>query len=147
MTGNKGFTLMHEKTLLAADPSRFSRYAVAAMAALIALAVRLALDPILGEHGPYLPFSLAVIVASRFGGRGPGLAVTGFSLLSVAYFFLEPRHSLRISNPHALAALALFAAVAVLISVFGGQVRDALVSSARTEERLRLAQTDRKSVV
>ena len=114
------------------------RYGVAAVAVAAATAVRLALEPVLGLYSPYLPFALAVIVASRFGGRGPGLAATALSLVAVPYFFLEPRYTLWIAEPHALAGLALFAVVGTIISLLIGQLRQSLVSiavkSARLEE-------------
>ena len=46
------------------------RYGVAAVAVATAAAARLLLEPALGPYAPYLPFALAVIVASRFGASG-----------------------------------------------------------------------------
>jgi PAS domain S-box-containing protein len=121
--------------------SALFRYGVAGIAVAAAMALRLALEPVLGLYAPYLPFALAVIVASRFGGRGPGLAATAFSLVAVPYLFLEPRYTFRISEPFALPGLVLFAAVGTTISFLIGQVRESLISIALNEERLRLAQT------
>ena len=90
----------------------------------------------LGFYSPYLPFSLAVIVASRFGGRGPGLAATALSLAAVDYFFLGPRYALGVSEPFALAGLALFAVVGTIISFLIGQLRQSLVSTALKSARL-----------
>jgi PAS domain S-box-containing protein len=107
------------------------QYGVAALAVVAATAVRLALQPMLGVYSPYLPFALALIVASLVGGRGPGLAATALSLLAVPYFFLEPRYSLFVSEPHALPSLALFGVVGTIISVLVGQLRR---ESVRLEE-------------
>lgn len=115
------------------------RYAIAAGVVVAAAAVRLALDPMLGLYSPYLPFTLAVIVAGRFGGRGPSLAATAFSVLAVWYFFLEPRNSFLLPNLAAAGSLVLFAVVGTIISLLVGQLRQTLLSSARSEEQLHLA--------
>ena len=125
----------HE-TGLTIERSAVLRYGVAAVAVAAATAVRLALEQVLGLYSPYLPFALAVIVASRFGGRGPGLAATALSLVAAAYFFLEPRYALWVSEPHALAGLALFGVVGTIISFLVGQLRESLVSSALKSARL-----------
>jgi PAS domain S-box-containing protein len=101
-----------------------------------ATAVRLALDPVLASNSPYLPFALAVIVTSRFGGRGPGVAATALSLISVSYVFLEPRYSLWVSEPHALAGLTLFSVVGTIISFLVGRLRESLVSGALKSTQL-----------
>ena len=48
-------------------------YGLAGIAALAAVGARSALDPVLGPYSQFPLGSLAVIVAARFGGRGPGL--------------------------------------------------------------------------
>ena len=121
------------KSAVRSDQSAILRYAGAAMAALGALGVRMALDPILGSQAPYLPFIIAIVVATRYGGRGPGLAATAISGLAVDWFYLQPRASLAIANPNAAAALALFFLAGVIISLFVGQLRETLPSAARAE--------------
>jgi PAS domain S-box-containing protein len=113
------------------------KYGVAVIATLAALAVRLALDPVLGVHSPYLPFIVAVIVAARFGGRGPGFASTVLSTLGALYFFIEPRYSLLIARHEAAAGLALFVVVGFAISLLVGRLRESLLSMARVEADLR----------
>jgi PAS domain S-box-containing protein len=122
-----------DKSAVSSDQSVVLRYAGAAMAALAALGVRMALDPILGSQAPYLPFIVAIIVASRYGGRGPGLAATAISGLAVDWFYLEPRSSLAVVDPNAVAALALFFLAGVIITFFLGQLRKSLHSAARAE--------------
>jgi two-component system, cell cycle sensor histidine kinase and response regulator CckA len=103
------------------------RYGVAAAAVAVAVAIRLALEPALGPYSPYLPFALAVIVASRFGGRWPGLAATALSVATVEFFFLEPRYSFRLADPRTLLDLAMYATVGAVISILVGQLRESLV--------------------
>ena len=115
-------------------------YAVAAVAVGAAGGIRAALDPVLGVYAPiYLPFTLAIILAGRLGGRGPSLAATACSVLTVWYFFIEPRDSFRIANWAQVGSLALFAVVGVLISLMVGQLRASLGAAARSKEHLRVA--------
>jgi PAS domain S-box-containing protein len=113
------------------------RYGVAVIAALAALGVRSALDPVLGVHSPYLPFIIAIIIAARFGGRGPGLLCTALSTVGAWYFFVDSRYSFRIAHHEAAAGLALFLAVGVVISLLVGHLRDSLRSITRAEADLR----------
>lgn len=119
------------------EPSTWLRYGGAVIASFAAAAARLALDPVLGVHSPYLPYILAVVVAARFGGRGPGVASTVFSALSAMYFFLPPRHSFAVADYEASAGLALFVVVGFVVSMVVGRLRESLLSIARSEADLR----------
>ncbi|HMD71405.1 MAG TPA: DUF4118 domain-containing protein [Bryobacteraceae bacterium] len=119
------------------EPSAAVRYLVAAAAVLAALGIRLAFDEPLSRHSPYLVFVLAIIVAARFGGRGPALFATALSVLATWYFVIEPRRSFAISDPQAVAGMAWFAVVGILISLLVGRLRRALLDSVRREELLR----------
>ena len=116
-----------------------ARYAISAGSVVAATAIRLVLDPMLGQYSPYLPYTLGVIVAGRLGGRGPSLVATALSVFAVWYFFLEPRTIFVVPNPAALASLVLFVIVGTIISLLVGQLRQSLLSSARSEAQLRLA--------
>jgi PAS domain S-box-containing protein len=118
-------------------PSAELKYGVAGIAALAALGVRIALDPVLGVHSPYLPSALAVILAAWFGGRSPGFACTALSVLGTQFFLIEPRYSFAIANRQAVAGLALFVVVASLISLLVGHFRESHLAMARAEEDLR----------
>src|SRR6266508_3477971 len=109
------------------------RYGFAVLAVLAALGVRLVLFPLLGDHAPYLPFILAVMVSARFGGRWPGVAATLASALGVAWFALAPKRSFAVADPHEMASLALFVAVALLVSLMVGQLRESLRSSIQAQ--------------
>ena len=106
------------------------------------MAVRITLESALGVYSLYLPFALAVMVAARVGGRGPGLAATALSTLSAGGFFLEPLHFFDIRDPAEVAGLALFAATATLISLLVGDLRESLLSTARAEDAMRKAHSD-----
>jgi PAS domain S-box-containing protein len=121
---------------LADRPALFP-YGVALGGTLAALAVRIALDPLLRDNGPYLPFVLAVLVASRFGGRLAGFSAAVVSTLAVDWFFLEPRHAFAVQGSGGQAGLAVFFVVAILISLLVGRFRATLLASSRTGQALR----------
>jgi PAS domain S-box-containing protein len=84
-----------------------------------------------------LPFILAVIVAARFGGRGPGLAATALSALAVLWFLVEPYYSLTIVSPGSATGLALFVISSSLMSFLIGDLRTSFRLIAQAEETLR----------
>ena len=53
-------------------PAAF-RYSLAVFGVLAAVGVRKTLNPLLGSNAPYLPFTLALVLIARYGGRGPAL--------------------------------------------------------------------------
>src|SRR3712207_3523615 len=83
-------------------------YVVAALAVAAALLARFLLDPLLGDHLPFVTFFVAVAVATWFGGLRPGLVSTGLGLLLAWYFFVPTRLSLfGATGPH-LVGLAAY---------------------------------------
>jgi K+-sensing histidine kinase KdpD len=87
-------------------------------------------------------FFLAIILSACFAGIGPGLVSALLATLAVAYFFLQPVHSLQFDHVEALPLLAFFLS-AVLVSSWSAarkraetllrQARDEL--EAKVEER------------
>lgn len=63
------------------------RYGLALLAILVALAARLALEPVLRGEASYLFFIPATLIASAIGGWGPGLLTTAIGL-SLGTFFV-----------------------------------------------------------
>jgi signal transduction histidine kinase len=70
----------------------------------VALAAQLSLWRFMSAS-PFLFFFAAVMVASWWGGWGPGLAATLLSMLAVDYFFLAPLHTLGMGPGDALSLL------------------------------------------
>jgi len=116
------------------------RYGIAVASVLIATAVRFAFNPVLGAEAPLVPFGLAVIVAARMGGRGPGLAATVLSSLSANWFFIEPLNSLGVGTQEEVWGLSLFVIEGALIALLVGSLRELLLLRTRTEEALRASQ-------
>ena len=124
-------------------PSPALKYGVAGIAALAAVGIRSALDPVLGPYSQFPLGSLAVIVAARFGGLGPGLAATALSALGILLFVIEPSGSLASPNHESTAGLVLFVVVGTFVSVLVGRLRESLLSTARAEANLRKASEQR----
>jgi len=117
-----------------AERSAVLRYSAAVLAVAVAAGMRLALDAVLVQRTPFLTFMPAVVVAAYFGGRGPGLAASALSLVTVLYLFLEPRYSFAIARPADAIALALFAVSGVTITLLSGKLRDSLATVAESNE-------------
>jgi PAS domain S-box-containing protein len=66
------------------------RYAIAILAAAVALFLRYLLTPLLGYNNPYHTVWLAVVFSAWFCGLGPSIATTVLGTLGVWYWFLLP---------------------------------------------------------
>jgi CHASE3 domain sensor protein len=105
-------------------------YGIAVLSVVVAVAVRLALDSVLGSDSVLFAFMLAIMAAARIGGRGPGLLASVLSVLAVWYFFIEYRFSFVIANTHALGSLMVIAVSGGCISLLlGGQPHDSPLRS------------------
>ena len=94
-------------------PSPIDGYVVAVAGTAAVGIVRFALADVLGDVAPFLPFTLAVMIAAWYGGWKPGLLATLLSALTSVYLFVPPYSSFRIVNVKEGAGLAVF-----LISAF-----------------------------
>lgn len=65
-------------------------YAVAGTLVALSLAARLMLSSYFGPNVPYLQFFPAILVASWYGGFGPGIFATVLSALAAVQLFLPP---------------------------------------------------------
>lgn len=113
------------------------RYLAAAAVVLLALLLRLVLDPLLQDRAPFILFIPAVLVATVLGGRGPGLAAIVASTLLGVLLLVAPRGELRAENAKALANVAIFAAIGVGIVLLTHRMRVAEAAHRQVEERYR----------
>jgi PAS domain S-box-containing protein len=111
-------------------------YAIAVAAVLATMAILLGMESAVGLKWPLLQFALAVMVAARFGGKGPALVATAASLLAVSAVIV-PRHGLTLAAPADPIGLMIFAFVGGGISLLVGQLREALVLATRSERALK----------
>src|ERR1700710_1301724 len=73
-------------------------YAVAMVATLIVLLLRMALSDTLADQARLMPFVLAVVAAAWWGGFGPGIVATILSTLLGIFFIVPPPYSLAITT-------------------------------------------------
>ena len=73
--------------------------------------------PFLHNQAQVLPFTLAVIVSSYYGGLWPGLITTGIGFVIADYYFTEPLHRLLSVYPEDFASLAAFLLFGISISL------------------------------
>jgi K+-sensing histidine kinase KdpD len=94
-------------------------YLTAVLASALAACLGVLADPVLDDGSPLLTptfvLLLAVMLATRYGGRGPGLLAVTLSVLVDAFFFMEPTRSLKVSYGRDLFHLGLFVLIAMLV--------------------------------
>ena len=83
---------------------------------------------VIGAAGHALLFLLCVVLTALIGGLLPAVLCALLCLGLLNYYFIEPVHTLRISEPHDLSALVVFLVSAILV---GGVVHRAAALSAR----------------
>ncbi len=121
---------------LAVNPARdpLLRYGVALLSAVLALIPTLFFSDI-GESR-LVVFAVAVMVSAWYGGWKPGLAATSFALTVSAYYSLNGEQTPS-EYRKAIAHLALFFAVALLICWFNAALRAAQENLRRSESNFR----------
>ena len=117
--------------------SFLARYGFAVLSVGLILAVRWELNPVLGPRAPLLAFVVAVLLASWYGGLGPGLVATVASLLAGSYLFFPPVGELGWGDPAAQVHAALFSGIGVTISALNH-----LLQKARSRARARLSELE-----
>jgi PAS domain S-box-containing protein len=127
-----------------------SEYGIAASATLLALGSRLALDPFLGNHFPYVPFLAAIAITASYCSLGPSVTAIFLSGLAANWFFLPPRHSLELEGPTQQVGFVTYVVASLLIVAFGQAWRRAVgvsdglrrevLDRQRADEALRASQ-------
>src|ERR1700682_5321726 len=100
-----------------------ARYAVVLLAAALAILVRWALNPVLGDYLPYVTLFPAVAFTSWCCGVAPSVLLLAIGLLGVRYWFIPPTHSLFIPDVPQFIGMLTFASGAVVIIAIGEFVR------------------------
>jgi signal transduction histidine kinase len=110
------------------------RYGLAVLAAVVALLLRRALTPLLGENNPYHTVWAAVVFAAWYCGTGPAIVATLMSLLGVWYWFIPTHGSYPIEEPkHEISGMFGFVVLSGLIVALGETNRR---SAARSEKEI-----------
>jgi K+-sensing histidine kinase KdpD len=103
---------------------RLLRYGVAFFSVALALLLTLLLHSVLTPT-LFALFYAAVAISTWYGGLGPGLLATVFSVLVINYFFLLPLYSLSPFDWANLLHLGVFSLVALVISSLNAALRSA----------------------
>lgn len=114
-------------------------YVAALLAVAAAFAVVKLIEPLVGIESLDLVFLTAVVVVAVRFGLWPSLVAVATGSLAYNFFFLPPLYTLTIASPTNVAALVLFAVVALLVSNLAAQVRGQALAAqarARTTESL-----------
>lgn len=107
-------------------------YGAAVLGALLTLGARALLAPWLGDHALFIIYVPAVLVASGFGGWGPGLLATGFGL-GISLLF-QP--DALVSSPANIIDAAAFLILGPMIAYGGDRLRHRSRSAASQHAHL-----------
>ena len=113
------------------------RYVLAITAVAVVLGLKLALVPWVEHDTPFLLFFAAVLVASWFGGLGPGLLAVVLSAAASAYFFIRPYWQFKFEDEVMPLRVAMFVGegvfVSLLVAFLKNAQRRALLATAETQ--------------
>jgi len=109
-------------------------YLAAALAVAAAVVVRLILHAWVSEGLPFLPFFIAVVAASAYGGFGPGLLAAG--LATVAASWTVPPQWLVVGDISANGALVRFFFVGAVVAWLNDRLRQARTAQEHAAARI-----------
>ncbi len=115
----------------------WGRTACAVVSVALAIGLRLALDPVLGDHFTYAIVLFAVLVSAWYGGFGTAMLAAVLGGFGVRYFFLAPRGSFVVDGPKQDMALWLYMFTAVGIAMLAGSMHAARRRAEAAAEALR----------
>jgi NtrC-family two-component system sensor histidine kinase KinB len=104
------------------------------------------LQPVIGRPY-YFPGFAAVIASAIVAGTRYGLTATAGFGLGYAFFYLAPRGSFAIANPHEIGGLAGFLITAAFVSWMGGTLRRAFIRLRQQAAALERVQEQREDLV
>jgi len=112
------------------DTLQALNYAVAPALVALSLLVRWSFAPAFGSNVTYLQFFPAIILASWFGGLGPGVFATFTAGLAAVYYILPP-DGFALPSPTDAGSLAIFTGIGLVIATLNGRLRQAHESTRR----------------
>lgn len=102
------------------------RYLLAILCVLLAIGLRLALIPLLGDLFPFATLFFGILVSAWYGGFGPAVAATLLGGILASRYLLRPFDSLAVAQVEHQAGLVLYILVGFGIATLGGVMRTAL---------------------
>ena len=115
---------MNSLTRIGHQPGWF-RYGIAIGVTLIALMVRLWLDPVLGRHIAFAPFTVAVLFSAALGGTGPGVLATLLGALAGSYFWRDPQLAISVERSAEFVQFLVFLVIGSGINIFARTIKNA----------------------
>jgi signal transduction histidine kinase len=109
----------------------YFRYGLAIVAVAVSVCLRFAVESQIPWGTPWAFFAVAILVAARFGGFGPGLLATALSTIAAKWFF----HAWHTWRAQAMLNVAILDAAGVAMSLLCGQLRNALEKSLEQQRR------------
>jgi len=113
---------------------RVQAYLAAAVAVVVAIVVRLILHAWVSEGLPFLPFFIAVVAASAYGGFGPGVLAAALSTLAASW--IVPPEWLAVGDVSATGALMRFFVVGAVVAWLNDRLRRARTVQERAAARI-----------
>ena len=98
-------------------------YLVSTGLVLVAFFARLAIDPLIGERGPLLPFIAAVVLAAGIYGSGPGLLAIVLSAILATWAFISPAESGGMT-PEQITNIVVFIVTGAAMMMFANHLRE-----------------------
>ena len=126
-----------------------TRYAAALGFVAVALAMRLALEPLIGDRLPYASVLAAIAAAAWLTGLGPSLLATAVGYLAGFGLYIAPRDQIDLASPEGLAMSGFYWISALAIVTLGRRAHEAARRaelSAREAQQCgaALAETERR---
>ena len=132
---------------------RVKPYAVAVVLVALMAGVRYLLDPLLGEHHPFILFLTSTLLSTWYCGWKPGVLALLLGLLTADYLFIHPRGALLPLPPEHQVGIIVYGSIgAVIISLIEGlkqakertekqtiRLQTEVAEHERTQEQLRQA--------
>ncbi len=116
-------------------------YCVAVTSIIVAIAVRILLDPVLGNEYPHVTFFFAIIFTAWYGDLGASIVALVLGCLAAA-FFAFPRGSLEIHGIDAQVGTGLFLVVGLSTVFFSESMRNANRRANANADELLKKQSD-----
>lgn len=115
------------------------------LAVAVSVAIGYVLESFIDVPNISMIFLMAVLLAAIRFGIWPAVYTSFLSFLGYNFFFIDPRYTLTVAQPHELLALGIFLAVAIMTSALAGRVREqAQIAASRMRAMRRLYEFTRR---
>ena len=120
-----------------ATRSVWKRYGTALLGVVLAIGLRYALDPVLGDTRPFVTLYLATAVTSLIAGLGPGLLSIALSTVMGTFLFIPTRMTFLVKEQQEAISLIIFIVISTIVAILGESLRNAKKKAVEGQEALR----------